>query len=234
MGLHHFSAVLIAALLATAPAHARTYLIDFVMNDSVLDPDGNVYDVGTPTPGGTIFDPANPVTPDVNVSGFIETDGTLGVLDASNIVAYRVEWTFDIHDEGFDQSTFDPSPSYIGSEQTVDVAGLFATETEIQITGAFELGGGYFFGLGLLPGFGGYSASFGWEGGDLILDQGGGFFSGSPYLSTGGAGFKATEAFPANSTLATAATVVPLPAGAVLMLGGLGVLAGMARRRARC
>lgn len=228
-GVARLLAALCVALWTVGGAQAKTYRIDLILNDSVLDPSGAVYDIGTPTPGGTIYDANNPVTPDVLLGGFIETDGTLGALTAANILSYRISWNFDVHNAFFDQSSFDPLPGYIYSEETVDVSGLFATPTEILVTSPFEIGGGYYFGLGLIGGFGGYGATFSWDSGTLRLDQGGGFFAGTPYLS-GVAGFNASEAFPANSALATAA--VPLPAGAWLLLGGLGAL-GLARRRAR-
>lgn len=68
--------------LAAQPSAACTYFVDLILNDSVVDDTGSPYDTGTSTPGGTVFDPLNPVLPDVHLTGTIETDVTLGALSS--------------------------------------------------------------------------------------------------------------------------------------------------------
>ena len=151
----------------------------------------------------------------MHLTGTIETDGTLGALSSGNIVDFSFRRVFDTVD-----SIFGPTGSPIETV-TIDTTGLTATANALVITGDFE------FEVSVFASGTGGALAFGSEvSGNLTEIRTNsiffsfGLFPGYPVPPTG---FEATEAAPVDAVFATAA-VVPLPAGAWLLLGGLGAL----------
>ena len=154
------------------------------------------------------------------VTGFIETDGTLGVLAATNIT----DWSITLTASGLFGGSPQTNTASTGTE-SIFGTGLVADAT--QITFDFDLAGGNFFLAG---------ANSNWcMSGPASLNCFGEMIDVSEgiYFNTAGTGPAELEARSGVVTLASVPPpAVPLPASLPLMALGLGGLVLAGRRKA--
>lgn len=207
-----------AAVCISAPAFATTYHFDYSVGSST---GGNYYD--RESNGGDTQE-----TGDMVVTGFIETDGTIGTVTAANILS----WEFSISGEE-ESLTISSTPTF----GDYSFYGTFdATPDTLTATGVYSIfEHNYVFNsegydeeyiLGKI--WGGASSSGIYDAAQIRgYDQT--CMSGGCYDTT----YTGEYGFTYSNTTAFVGTVspVPLPAGFPLLLAGLGGLAVIRRKR---
>lgn len=219
--------VAVAAALFATTSNAATYYFD--------------YSVGTSTGGSyTDYDTGTSSTGDVTVTGFIETDGTLGIITQDDILS----WGFTIAGEE-DSRSISSTPTF--APLTYAVGQFNATaDTLTPVTGVyfgfFEYGYSYegeF--IDFVPGAtydkyesAGVSGSVSKSGYDQaeVYTQERTCSSGgqcTPWVVSGDFGLTGHSETP--QFVGTTMSVVPLPASLPLFLAGLGGLVLLRRRQ---
>lgn len=213
-------ALTLAAALCAASAQAATYYYDFTVGSSQGNPN-DYYDYDTSSYG----------TGDIRITGYVETDGTLGTITSSNFLSWEFTltgehsaYTMSSADEyayvhgSFDASTTTlsnaTSYTYFDTHQsTYDINGSLMERTDARIQNyEYSNNNGYDYGYF-------YERDFT---AGRVIDYDG-EFARSYYNYGNNTGAE-------SQMVGVAMAPVPLPAALPLMLFGLGSLVAMRRR----